>query len=120
MNFVRYGMVNSMHPDVLKIASQNLKVSQPLSPSMQCDTIKPMLDEQKRLRELIEVLRKKENSKNTVIQDQIREHEKRLNQIKETMERKGKESNDIDGCHEILANARVVFSTLSSSINLKQ
>lgn len=119
MNIVRFGVMNSMHKDVQKIAPQNLKSSLPLSPTTQ-SAIKPMIDEQKRLQDQIEMLRKKENAKNTFTQDQIKNCEKRLNQVKETIERKGSEINDFNGIQDVMSNARIVCSTLSSSINLKQ
>lgn len=120
MNIVRFGVLNSMHKDVQKIAPQNLKAKQSTSATTQYDVLKPMLDEQMRLQDQIETLRKDVNARNTVIRDRIQNIEKRLNQIKETIERKGNETNDLDGIQSIMANARIVCSTLSSSINLKQ
>lgn len=121
MNVVRYGVLNSMDPYVRQISPQSLKANQPMSPSSQCDTVKQMLSEQNRLKQTIDDLRKKENTKTTVIQDQIKCLEKRLNQIKETIERNNtNECTDFDGIYQVMANSRVICSTLSSSINLKQ
>lgn len=120
MNIVRFGVLNSMHKDIQKIAPQNLKSSLPSSPTAQ-SAIKHMLDEEKRLRDQLEVLREQASARNTVTQDQIKNVEKRWNQIKEAIERKSSsEVNDFDGIQGVMTNARVVCSTLSSSINLKQ
>lgn len=128
LNIVRFGVLNSMHPDVRKIAPQNLKnQNSSAQPTGQCEQIKSMLGAKNSLQDEIEKLKKSPNSHNTFTRDKIKECEKRLNQITEAIELKTNvsttttnKSNDFDGIDGIMANARVVFSTLSSSINLKQ
>lgn len=122
MSVVRYGVLNSMDPDVRQIAPQNLKNNQPQSPSAQSDKKKQMICEQNRLRQQIEDLSRKEGAKMTVIQDQIKCLEKRFQCLKETIERTidVTETSEFDSTYQVMANARVICSTLSSSINLKQ
>lgn len=125
MYLVRFGVLNSMDPDVRQISPQNLKANQPMSPtSPQSDTMKQMLTQQNGLQKQIDDLRQKKSAKTTVIQDHIKNLEKRLIQIKETIDRnKGTGSSDrsdFDGIYQVMANARVICSTLSSAINLKQ
>lgn len=116
-----------MHPDVRKIAPQNLKSQNSSAQSIgQCEQMKSMLGAKNSLQDEIEKLKRSPNSFNTFTRDKIKDCEKRLNQITEAIELKtnastaANKSNDFDGINEIMANARVVFSTLSSSINLKQ
>lgn len=103
-----------------QIAPQNLKIDHPISPSGQCENEKAMNDEKKRLMYDIEKLRKKTNAKNTVVQDQIAALEKQYKQIDETLKRKPSESNHSNDIYDVMMNARIICSTLSSSINLKQ
>lgn len=122
MYTVRFGVINSMDPDVRQIAPQNLKDNQPMSPSAQSDSINQLLKEEKSLQIQINELRKKESATTTVVQDRIKALEKRIMQVKETIDR-SKVSNgvsDFDGIYRVMANARVICSTLSSAINLKQ
>lgn len=122
MYIVRFGVLNSMDPDVRQISPQSLKANQPLSPSVpQSDTLKQMLVDQSSIQNQIDQLQRKECVKTTVIQDRIKQLEKRLMQLKETIDRnKVNVGNDFDGTYQVMANARVICSTLSSAINLKQ
>lgn len=121
MNIVRFGVLNSMDPDVRQISPQNLKDNQPMSPTAHTDTIKQLLLEKNTLQKQIDDLRRKESATTTVIQDRIKSLEKRLMHIKETVDRsKVNDCSDFDGTYQVMANARVICSTLSSAINLKQ
>lgn len=113
--------MNSMHPDVRRITPQNLKNNTPLSPS-QCDLqTRTLLSEQTRLKGQIDMLSKAKNTTTTVLHDKLKDHQKRLNIINETLAKKGTDQcNQSDGIDEVMKNARVVCSTLSSAINLKQ
>lgn len=121
MSIVRFGVLNSMDPDVRQISPQNLKANQPLSPSAQTDAMKQMMMEQISVQKQIDDLQRKESAKSTVVQDRIKVLEKRLMQIKETIDRnKVNVTSDFDGTYQVMANARIICSTLSSAINLKQ
>lgn len=121
MYIVRFGVVNSMDPYVQQIAPQNLKRDQPMSPPTQSDTIKQLVVEKGTLQKQIDDLRRKQSATTTVIQDRIKVLEKRIMQIKETVDRtKVNDASDFDSTYRVMANARIVCSTLSSAINLKQ
>lgn len=122
MNIVRFGVVNSMDPYVRQIHPSNLKDNQPMSPPAQSDTIKQLVVEQGTLQKQIDELRRKQSATTTVIQDRIKVLEKRLMQIKETLERTKcvNDASDFDSTYRVMANARIICSTLSSAINLKQ
>ncbi|XP_055322824.1 uncharacterized protein LOC129578378 isoform X2 [Sitodiplosis mosellana] len=123
LNVVRYGVVNSMHPDVRRIAPQNLKNDTPLSPTQFDQHTRTLLDEQKHLQREIETLNKDKSTTNTFLHDRLKDKQKRLAIVNETLAKKtignqlNSQSNGID---EVMKNARVVCSTLSSAINLKQ
>lgn len=122
MYMVRFGVVNSMDPYVRQIAPQNLKDNQPMSPPAQSDTMKQLEQERITLQEQIEGLRRKQSATTTVIQDRIKTLEKRVTQIKETLDRTkvANDASDFDSTYRVMANARIICSTLSSAINLKQ
>lgn len=119
MKIVRFGVLSSMCPEVRQIAPENLKLTQAMSPSpsSQNQGIKELLSQQKTIQQEIDALSKQRDAKNTVTQDMIKELERRSNQIREAIERQTNVSDDIS---EVMAKARVVCSTISSSINLKQ
>lgn len=121
LNVVRFGVVNSMDPSVRRIAPQNLKNNTPLSPS-QCDQqTRNLLDEQNRLKDKIEQLSKAKNTNHSVLHDELKNHQKRLAIVNETLAKRGTQFNQqSDGMDDVMKNARVVCSTLSSAINLKQ
>lgn len=122
MYMVRFGVVNSMDPYVRQIAPQNLKDNQPMSPPAQSDTMKQLEQERITLQEQIDGLRRKQSATTTVIQDRIKTLEKRVTQIKETLDRTkvANDASDFDSTYRVMANARIICSTLSSAINLKQ
>lgn len=121
LNIVRFGVLNSMHPDVRKIAPQNLRNNNNRSPPANCEQLRTLTRARKDLLDEIERLRG--NTRNAQInfnQDKIKDCENRIKQITDTIEMISNGSNDLDGIREVMEDARVVFSTLSSSINLKQ
>lgn len=120
LNIVRFGVLNSMHPDVRKIAPQNLKNNNNRSPPAQCVQLSTLTEARKELLHEIERLRGNTRNVQNFNQDRIRDCENRLKQVTETIEMKSNGSNDLDGISEVMEGARVVLSTLSSSINLKQ
>lgn len=116
---VRFGVLNSMHPDVRKIAPQNLKTSTPISPLINSnpDLIK-LYTEKKKFEEEIELLRK---SDKLVDKEKMKDIERRLKAITDALEKKGHTASVESDCiKDIMTNARIVCSTLSSCINLKQ
>lgn len=118
---MRFGVLNSMHPDVRKIAPQNLLNNQMPSPTKQCDQMRILLEEKKILEDQIEELKKDPKVKGTIIQEMIRERLRRVATIKESLARKDPEPNtEFTDVRDVMLNARVICSTLSSSINLKQ
>lgn len=110
-----------MHPDVRKIAPQNLKSNNNRSPPANCQQLSTLTKARKDLSDEIERLRgNTRNAQLNFIQDKIKGCENRLKQVTETIEMISSGSNDLEGISEVMRDARVVFSTLSSSINLKQ
>lgn len=121
LNVVRYGVINSMHPEVRKIAPQNLVIKQAPSPTKQCEQMRMLLQDKKLLEDEIEKLKKNKQAKITVIQDMIQERQRRVAAINESLARKNQEpSTEFADVRDVMLNARVVCSTLSSAINLKQ
>lgn len=122
MKIVRFGVMNSMCPEVRRIAPENLKHAQAMSPSQPTPnlSIQTLLAQQKEFQERIDLLSKRRDAKNTVTQDQIKDLERRSNQIREAIERQTNSTDDYRAICEVMNKARVVCSTLSSSINLKQ
>lgn len=121
MYIVRFGVLNSMDPYVRQISPQNLKDNQPMSPPAQSDTVKQLVVDKNTLQKQIDDLRRKQSATTTVIQDRIKVLEKRVMQINETVDRtKVNDASDFDSTYRVMANARIICSTLSSAINLKQ
>lgn len=121
LNIVRFGVVNSMHPDVQKIAAQNLSNNQPPSPTKLSDQMKALLADKKIYEKENENLMKEPTAQSTITQDMIRDRKRLIASINESVARLTHEHNSEFHCMaNVMGNARVVCSTLSSSINLKQ
>lgn len=122
LNVVRFGVLGSMHPEVRKIAVDNLKNVQALSPSAQSGKVRNLLENKKTHEDWIEKLKNEPNVSTTVIQDKIKDRQQCIATINETIRKITNTSShsEYDAIAEVLASARVVCSTLSSSINLKQ
>lgn len=71
------------------------------------------------LRAQIDAEAKKKSASNSIIGDRIDELNKRLMQIKETIERSTAVNEHSGDIGDVIRNASVVCSTLSSAINLK-
>lgn len=95
-----------------------MKTNGPVSPPK--NYIKSMLETKQKLQKEIQQFRGRPNANHSVLQDRIKEHEKRIQQINEQCDKATCRPKDADNINEVMANARVVCSTLSSSINLKQ
>lgn len=121
LNIVRFGVLGSMHPDVRKIAPENLKNEQPLPAAAQSEKVRNLQANKKTHEQWIEKLKNEPNINTTVVQDKIKEHQKDIAMINESISKMTNLSHsELDGIADVMANARVVCSTLSSSINLKQ
>ncbi|XP_031633386.1 uncharacterized ATP-dependent helicase C29A10.10c-like isoform X2 [Contarinia nasturtii] len=115
LNVVRFGVLNSMHPDVRRIAPQNL-VATPTSPRN--PEMKKLHADKKKLLEDNDSLRK---SQHIADKEKIKDNEKRIKSIDAALEKMGNSSIfEYDNIRDVMTNARVVCSTLSSCINLKQ
>ena len=110
-----------MHPDVRRIAPQNLVNDTPLSPTHDQQT-RTLLDDQKYLQGKVDNLSKAKNTNHTVLTDELKHYQKRLAKINETLAKMGSNQSNAqtNGIDDVMKNARVVCSTLSSAINLKQ
>lgn len=121
LNIVRYGVLNSMHADVRRIAPQNLVNDTPLSPTNDQLT-RTLLDEQQHLQAKVDSLSMAKNTNNTVLCDELKHYQNRLAKVNEALVKMGLNQSNLQtsGIDNVMKNARVVCSTLSSAINLKQ
>lgn len=110
-----------MDPHVRRIAPQNLASNTSMSPSHQNDQhARNLLNEKYHLQAKIEQLRSK-NINHTVQEHDLKETQKKLDVVNEALAKKGHNCiPQSGGIEEVMKNARIVCSTLSSAINLKQ
>lgn len=118
LNIVRYGILNSMHPEVKCIAPQNLQKTLLASPQLATDKVKNLQMQRDHLTKRIETESKKNTSNNSIIVDRIDEFRKRLNHINSLIQEYTTQQHP-DDIKIIMRDARVVCSTLSSAINIK-
>lgn len=118
LNLVRFGVLHSMHPDVQMIAPQNLINSARMSPASKSNSdIAHLVIEKQDLELQIKSL---EISKNLKDKEKLKMVKRSLDMVEETLAKKRNTFNSDIDISDIMKDARVVCSTLSSCINLKQ
>lgn len=118
LNIVRYGVLNSMHPEVQCIAPQNLQKNLLAAPQMASDQVKNLRMQRDHLTKRIESESEKNTRNNSNIADIIDELRKRLTHINSLIQEYTGQQHP-DDIKIIMRDARVVCSTLSSAINIK-
>lgn len=118
LNIVRFGILDSMHEDVRRIAPESLVQQTNLQQSHDHAHLSSLVSQRNLLINSIEQEKKNNSANCTVIGDNINDKQKRLECIQEAINKITEdEPSDIKG---IMDKARIVCSTLSSSINLNK
>lgn len=118
LNVVRYGVLNSMHPDVRKVAPQNLLNNQAM-PIPEVGHLHALKMQRDKMMKQIECEKKKGSAHNSIIGDKIDELNKRLVHVKEAIDRISPDDPTNNDIGTVMRCASVVCSTLSSAINIK-
>lgn len=107
-----------MHPDVQMIAPQNLINTARMSPTSKSNSdLAHLVNEKNELELQIKLLEISKNLKDT---EKLKMVKKSLDMVEETLAKKRNTFNSDIDISDIMKDARVVCSTLSSCINLKQ
>lgn len=117
---VRYGVLSSMHQDVRSIAPENLLQKQRMASTPVDSHLEYLIATRKRLQEDIKKERSRANVQSTVLGDKIDDLDKRARQVSAAINKRSMHLTSTIDLQHIIASARVVCSTVSSAINLKQ
>lgn len=120
LSLVRYGVMASMHPDVKRIAPENLLQKLRLDSTPKDAHLEHLISTRDRLAKSIEEDRRNAGARATSLGDRIDDMEKRLRQTNETIAKRMAVLSSTMGIKDVLQKVRVVCSTVSSAINLKQ